>query len=274
MDIHSTIQLYNGVKIPQFGFGVWQAQNGQEAKQAVLWALEAGYRHLDTAAIYHNEESVGDAIQESGVKREDIFLTTKVWNADIRADRVEEAFEESLKKLKTDYVDLYLIHWPVPGFYQMGWKALQRIYKSGRARAIGVSNFKTRQIADLLRYSDCVPMVNQMEFNPHMQDNDVYTLCREHGIVMEAYSPLGCGTLIHDKRICDIAQKYNKSSAQVMIRWLLQKGIVVFPKSVHKERIYQNADVFDFELSRGDMASLNEMNRNIRSGNDPEKFTH
>lgn len=273
MDIKTRIALNNGTSIPQFGFGVWQAEDGNQTYQAVRWALEAGYRHIDTAAIYGNEASVGQAIRESGIPREDIFLTTKLWNAEQRKHRQLAAFEESLQRLGQEYVDLYLIHWPVAEAYLQSWKVLEKIYKSGRAKAIGVSNFKKHHLEALLKEAEIVPAADQMEFNPLMQDEEGLAFCREKGIVYEAWSPLGVGALVGSAGAADIAAKYGKTGPQAILRWILQKGIVVFPKSVHRERIYENADIFDFELSPEDMAAFDAMNRHQRSGADPDAFT-
>jgi diketogulonate reductase-like aldo/keto reductase len=272
MDINSRITLNNRTSIPQFGFGVWQAQNGNEAEQAILWALRAGYRHIDTAAIYGNEESVGKAIRKSGIKREDLFITTKLWNQDMREHKQARAFDVSLKKLNLDYVDLYLIHWPVAGAFKESWKVMEGIYKSGETKAIGVSNFKKHHMEDLLSDCNVVPAVNQMEFNPLIQDNEILEFCKNKGIAFEAWSPLGSGNLIKNKEIELIGKIYGKTGPQAILRWILQKGIIVFPKSVHEDRIKENADIFNFELSDADMHAFDSMNKNQRSGADPDTF--
>lgn len=273
MDIKTTKRLNNGVEIPVFGLGVFKSANGPETEQAVLWALEAGYRHIDTAAVYGNEESVGNAIKKSGIPRNEIFLTTKLWNEDMRKHRQLKAFEESLSRLQLDYVDLYLIHWPVKNVYLESWAVMEDIYRSGRAKSIGVSNFKVSHMNDLLANSNVVPAVNQMEFNPSMQDYDIYNLCREKGIAFEAWSPLGCGKYTSDSEIGEIGAKYNKTAVQTILRWILQKDMIVFPKSVNRGRIIENADIFDFELSAEDCAKIDAMNRNVRTGADPDTFT-
>ena len=270
MNITTKLKMNNGKEIYQFGLGVWQG--GEETKNAILAALKAGYRHIDTAAAYNNEEAVGEAIRESGIPREKLFITTKLWNQDMRDHKVQEAFELSLKKLGLDYVDLYLIHWPVKGEYISSYKAMEKIYKSGKTKAIGVCNFKTHQLQDLLNNIDIIPAVNQMEFNPQMQDNDILNMCNEKGIILEAWSPLGSGACLNDETLKTIAAKHNKSVAQIIIRWLLQKGIVVFPKSVHENRIRENADVFDFELINEEIELINSMNKNLRTGPDPDTF--
>jgi len=276
MDINTTKKLNNGVEIPLLGFGVYQAKEGEEAVNAVRWALEAGYRHIDTAAVYQNEESVGRAIIESGIPRDKIFLTTKLWNDDMRKGRQKEAFEESLKRLKTDYVDLYLIHWPVAGKYKESWKVLEELYQSGKVRAIGVSNFHKSHLDDLLADAKVVPAVNQVECHPWLNQEPLFDYCNKLNIAFEAWSPR-CGTgtgkaLLNDERLKAIAAKYNKSAAQVILRWDLQRGIITIPKSVHKERIFANTDIFDFELSKEDMSIINEMNENKRVGPDPDNF--
>ncbi|MPM35252.1 Glyoxal reductase [bioreactor metagenome] len=270
MDITTKLKMNNGKEIHQFGLGVWRG--GAETKNAVLAALKAGYRHIDTAAVYGNEEQVGEAIRESGIPRDALFITTKVWNEDMRKHTVKAAFELSLKKLGLDYVDLYLIHWPVKDEYIHTYKVLESLYESGKAKAIGVSNFKTHHLQDLLDHTDIVPAVNQMEFNPQMQDNDILKMCTEKGILLEAWSPLGSGACLNDENLKTIGGSHGKSEAQVIIRWLLQKGIVVFPKSVHENRIIENADVFDFTLNDEEMALINGMNKNLRTGPDPDTF--
>lgn len=273
MDINTTKKLNNGVEIPVFGLGVFKSVNGTETEQAVLWALEAGYRHIDTAAVYGNEESVGNAIKKSGIPRNKIFITTKLWNEDMRQHRQLKAFEESLSRLQLDYVDLYLIHWPVKNVYLESWAVMEDIYRSGRARTIGVSNFKVSHMNDILANCNVVPSVNQMEFNPAMQDYDIYNLCREKEIAFEAWSPLGCGKYTSNSKIGEIGAKYNKTAVQTILRWILQKDMIVFPKSVNRERIRENADIFDFELSPADCAQIDGMNQNIRTGADPDTFT-
>jgi len=267
MDINSTITLNNGTKIPRLGIGCWRSPSGDVTKNSVLWALEAGYRHIDTAAIYKNEADVGNAIKESGIARKDIFVTTKLWNTDSRAHRQREAFEESLDRLGLDYVDLYLIHWPVENFVE-----LEKIYRSGRAKAIGVSNFKVHHLQTLLNSAEITPAVDQMEFSPYMQDNEAVDFCRAHGIAYEAWSPLGAGTLLEEPTLVKLSQKYGKSTAQVILRWVLQRDIIVFPKSNHKERIAENADIFDFEISEEDMKLINSLNCGKRTGSDPDTF--
>lgn len=272
LNLKSTITMNNGIKIPRLGFGVYRAAQGDETKNAVLNALEVGYRHIDTASAYGNEESVGEAIKESGLKREEIFLTTKLFNSDMRAHRQMDAFKESLDRLKVDYVDLYLIHWPVPGVYLESWKVLEEIYNKGLAKAIGVSNFLQHHLDDVIANGSIVPAANQVEFSPLWQDNLLIQYCREKNIAFEAWGPLAAGELIGDRTTGDIGAKYGKTGSQVILRWMLQKNIIVFPKTVHKSRMIENADIFDFELSDEDMAIIDNMNRHRRTGPDPDNF--
>lgn len=274
MNIQSTLKLNNGVEIPRLGLGVFRSAPGSDTVNAVRFALEAGYRHIDTAAVYKNEESVGQAVAESGIAREDIFITTKLWTDDIRADRAEAAFDESLKKLKTDYVDLYLVHWPVRDKMLKSWQALEKIYQTGRVRAIGVSNFHEAHLAELLPHASIIPAINQMECHPSLSQLPLQQHCAKHGIAFEAWSPLGGskGELFKDERIAAIGAKYNKSAAQTIIRWHLQRDIVVIPKSVNQSRIIENGDVFDFELTKDDMDELFALNQNHRFGLDPDSF--
>ena len=272
LNLKSTITMNNGIKIPRLGFGVYRAAQGDETKNAVLNALEVGYRHIDTASAYGNEESVGEAIKESGLKREEIFLTTKLFNSYMRAHRQMDAFKESLDRLKVDYVDLYLIHWPVPGVYLESWKVLEEIYNKGLAKAIGVSNFLQHHLDDVIAHGSIVPAANQVEFSPLWQDNLLIQYCREKNIAFEAWGPLAAGELIGDRTTGDIGAKYGKTGSQVILRWMLQKNIIVFPKTVHKSRMIENADIFDFELSDEDMAIIDNMNRHRRTGPDPDNF--
>lgn len=272
MNLQSTRTLNNGVEIPRLGLGVFKSQDGAETEHAVRWALEAGYRHIDTAKAYHNEGSVGKAIAESGIDRKEIFITTKLWNDDMRAGKQREVFEQSLEALRTDYVDLYLIHWPVKEAYVESWEIMVDLYRQGLIRAIGVSNFNEHHLDDVIRATGIVPAVNQIELHPRLTQAPLCAYCEKLGIAPEAWSPLGHGGLIADETLSAIGKKYGKSAAQVMIRWDLQRGIITIPKSVHRERIVQNADVFDFALSDADMAAISAMNRDERTGADPESF--
>ena len=254
MDINSTKTLNNGIKMPILGFGTWKLGKGDEAKQAVLWALEAGYRHIDTAAYYGNESSVGEAIQESGVPREEIFVTTKLWNSD--HDNPRGALEASLSKLGMDYVDQYLIHWPVPPRNQT-WKEFEKFYDEGLCKTIGVSNFSIEEIKELLGLANVKPAVNQIEFNPVAYKPELLDYCQSEDIAIVAYSPLRHAELVDNPVAHGIGNTHSKTPSQVLIRWSLQHGAIVIPKSSHQERIKENAEVFDFELSEEEMEQLN-----------------
>jgi len=269
----STISLANGVEIPQLGLGVFQSKEGREVEDAVNWAFECGYRHIDTASIYGNEKGVGKAIEASGLNREEIFVTTKCWNEDQRQDRQKLAFDESLERLQLDYVDLYLVHWPVEGKYLETYKVLEEIYSEGRAKAIGVSNFLPHHLEDLMGHCEVVPMVNQFEHHAWLQQPRLSEICRENNIVIEAWAPIMKGKSAEDPALVEIGEKYGKGGVQVVLRWLLQNGVVAIPKSVNKDRIISNADIFDFELSADDMASIDAMDRSERLGADPNNFS-
>ncbi|MED4727293.1 aldo/keto reductase [Aneurinibacillus migulanus] len=265
--------LSNGVKMPRVGLGVWKSKEGSEVENAVKAAIKAGYRSIDTAAVYGNETGVGKALQECGVPREELFITTKVWNADQGYDSTLQAFETSLNKLGLEYIDLYLIHWPVKGKYKDTWRALEKLYKEERVRAIGVSNFQPHHLDDLMADSEIKPMVNQVEFHPLLNQKELRAYCKKHEIQMEAWSPLGQGgELLKHPVLIEIGDKYGKTAAQVILRWDLQHEIVTIPKSVHEERIIQNADVFDFTLSAEDMERIDALNEDKRIGPDPDNF--
>ncbi|HEX2866412.1 MAG TPA: aldo/keto reductase [Ignavibacteriales bacterium] len=272
LTINDKAKLNNGVDIPYFGLGVYLSPPGEETYNAVRWALEAGYRHIDTAAFYKNEHDVGRAVKDSHIPREEIFVTTKLWNDDHGYDRTLRAFDESLRKLGFDYVDLYLIHWPVSGLRNDSWRALEAIYKDGRSRAIGVSNYTTSHLKELLNSCKVVPAVNQVEFSPFLYQKGLLKFCRENNVELEAYSPLSRASKLNDPRLKEIAVRYGKTPAQIMIRWALEHKIVVIPKSVHKERIYENADVFDFEISEADMQRLDSLDENYRVAWDPSRI--
>jgi len=271
-NIQGSFELRNGVKMPYLGLGTYQSDNDQEVVDAVKIALQLGYRHIDTAAAYKNEEGVGKGIRESGVDRSDIFLVTKVWNTDQGFEETLKAFEESLKRLGVDYVDLYLIHWPVAGKYKETWKALEHLYAQKKIRAIGVSNFLKHHLEDVM--SDCtvVPMVNQMEFHPHLVQQDLIDFCTDNGIQYESWSPFMQGKVFKLDICVDLVKKYNKSMAQIILRYNLQKGIVAIPKSVHAKRIASNADIFDFKLSTADITFLDGLETGERIGSDPDNF--
>lgn len=274
MNLKTTRKLNNGVDIPILGLGVFQSKDGNETVNAVRWAIEAGYRHIDTATVYGNEESVGRGIIESGIKREELFVTTKLWNTDMRQGTQMEAFEKSLERLKMDYVDLYLIHWPVADKYKESWKILEEIYASGRVHAIGVSNFHQHHLEYLLSDAKVVPAINQIECHPQLSQQPLIDYCEKLGIVCEAWSPLGGtgGNLLEHNVLKKLAEKYHKSVAQIILRWDLQRGIVTIPKSVHRDRIISNADLFDFELNVEDMKIINAINKDLRVGANPDNF--
>ncbi|MCF6137353.1 aldo/keto reductase [Alkalihalobacillus berkeleyi] len=270
--IQETIQLHNGVKMPRLGFGVFKVEEGSEVVESVKTALEAGYRSIDTAAIYRNEEGVGKAIQEANIPREELFITTKVWNKDQGYESTMKAFEDSLEKLGLDYVDLYLIHWPVEGKYKDTWRAIENLYESGKARAIGVCNFNVHHLKDLMEDADVKPMVNQIELHPKLTQREVRTFCRDNNIVVEAWSPLMHGKLLEHPVLKEIGDKYNKTPAQVILKWDLQHDIVTIPKSVNPSRIRENASLFDFSLTNEDMQAIDQLNENERFGPDPDHF--
>jgi len=257
--------------MPYLGLGVFNAKDGVEVINAIHWALDAGYRHIDTAALYNNEEGVGKALRShTVVSREDVFVTSKVWNSDQGYENTLKAFDLSMKRLGFDYLDLYLIHWPVAGKYKDTWRALEKLYDEGRIKAIGLSNFLRHQIEDLMQSAKIRPMVNQVEFHPRLVQQDLINFCHESNIQFEAWSPFRMGEIFKVKELQPIAQKYNKTVAQLIVRWDLQKSIVTIPKSVKKERIISNADVFDFEISAEDIACIDALDRNDRIGADPD----
>lgn len=270
--VQDTTTLYNGVKMPWLGFGVFKVKDGQEAVDAVRTAIETGYRSIDTAKAYNNETGVAQGIRESGIAREDLFITTKVWNSDQGYESTLAAFEASMERLGLDYLDLYLIHWPVKGKYKDTWRALERLHREGRIRAIGVSNFQIHHLEDLMTEATVVPAVNQIELHPLLNQQELRDYCSKHKIQVEAWSPLGQGHLLEHPLLQQIGAKYGKSPAQVILRWDLQNGIVTIPKSVTPQRIRENADLFDFELTPEDIGQINGLNENKRFGSDPDNF--
>jgi len=267
------IRLNGGVEIPQIGLGVWQVDDAQ-APKVVEAAIEAGYRSIDTAAIYGNEEGVGAGIRAAGVPREQLFITTKLWND--RHGSALAAFEESLKRLRLDYVDLFLIHWPTPraNLYIEAWRALIEIKSTGRAKSVGVSNFKIPHLERLIGETGITPSINQIELHPRFQQIAQREFHARHGIVTESWSPLGQGRVMKDPLIAGIAAKHGRTPAQVALRWHIQNGLVAIPKSVTPSRIHENFDVFGFELTRGDMAKIATLDNNRgRIGPDPDLFT-
>lgn len=270
--LSDTVTLHNGVKMPWLGLGVFKVPEGEQVIRAVKAALKNGYRSIDTAAVYQNEEGVGQAIKESGIPRDQLFITTKVWNSDQGYESTLKAFEKSLDKLGLDYLDLYLIHWPVKETYKETWKALEKLYKDGRVRAIGVSNFHVHHLKDLMSEAEIKPMVNQVEYHPHLTQEELRNFCKAEGIQMEAWSPLKKGLLLDEPTIVEIAKSHNKTPAQVILRWDIQTGVVTIPKSVNEDRIIQNGDVFDFELTDEEVKKISALNKNERCGKDPDNF--
>ncbi|MEK3890502.1 aldo/keto reductase [Bacillus sp. FSL K6-3431] len=267
--LEATTVLHNGIEMPWFGLGVWKVENGIEVANAVKVALNNGYRSIDTAAAYKNEEGVGEGIRESGVSRKDIFVTSKIANYDQGYESTLRAFDESLNRLGLDYLDLYLVHWPVPGTYIDTWRALERLYKDGKVRAIGVSNFHAHHL-NSLKESEIKPMVNQVEFHPLLSQIELRSYCKENGIQIESWSPLMQGKILDNELLVDIGKIYEKTPAQVILRWNIQCGVVTIPKSVKEHRIIENADIFDFQLSNEDMERINGLNQNQRVGADPD----
>jgi 2,5-diketo-D-gluconate reductase A len=268
------ITLNNGVRIPQLGFGVYQVPPA-ETKDATLAALEVGYRHIDTAEMYRNEKGVGEAVRESGLDRGEVFVTSKLNNGFHAHDDALKAFDESLEALGFDYLDLFLIHWPLPGIdidFVETWKALEEIYRSGRAKSIGVSNFQPHHLRRLIDETNIEPAVNQIEVHPYLTQDDVRAVNAEHGIATEAYSPIAQGLVLDDPVITGIADSVGRTPAQVVLRWHVQRGDIVFPKSKTRSRIEENFEIFDFELAKSDVALISSLNRDQRTGPDPDVF--
>lgn len=268
--------LNNGVEMPWMGLGVFKVEEGPELVNAVKSAIKLGYRSIDTAAIYGNEEGVGQGIREgiaeAGISREDLFITSKVWNSDLGFESAIQAYETSLQKLGLEYLDLYLIHWPVEGKYKDAWRALEALYKEEKVRAIGVSNFQVHHLEELLKDAEVKPVINQVEYHPRLTQQELKAFCRENGIQLEAWSPLMQGQLLDNEIIAAIAEKHGKSAAQVILRWDLQNGVITIPKSTKEHRIAANASIFDFELSSDEMEQISSLNQNLRVGPDPDYF--
>jgi diketogulonate reductase-like aldo/keto reductase len=269
ISLDSRLPLNDGNSIPALGLGVYQSPAGRVTHESVSYALSVGYRHIDTAAIYGNEADVGRAILDSGIPRSEVFVTTKLWNQQQGYDSALRALERSLALLRMEYVDLYLVHWPVPGKRQDSWRALEKLKADGRARSIGVSNYTVHHLQDLLSNSGTAPAINQVEFSPFLFQQELLAFCTAHRIQLEAYSPLARGQRFRDSTLLDIAKRHQKSPAQIMVRWALELGLVVIPKSVRPGRILENASVFDFELSPMDHERLAALNENLRTDWDP-----
>jgi diketogulonate reductase-like aldo/keto reductase len=265
-----TVELNTGARMPILGLGVYKMSADGEAERAINSAAMMGYRLFDTASAYKNEDAVGRGIRSCGIPREELFVTTKIWNNAQRIGNIEGAFERSLDRLGLDYVDLYLIHWPVPGCYLDTWKVFEDLYRSGRVKAIGVSNFNEFQIDDLLMHSDIVPAVNQIEYHPLFNQDGIRTLCQQNGIAVQAYAPLARGAYLNMDVLRVIAEKYHRSTAQIGLRWILQKGCTVIPKSSHEDRLLENSQIFDFELNESEMDAIDSLNENYRSASIPE----
>lgn len=271
-DVKGTFTLSNGAEMPYFGLGVFKTQNGHEVINAITHALINGYRHIDTAAIYNNEDGVGEAIKKSFIERENIWITSKVWNSKQGYDSTIDAFHESLKRLKTDYLDLYLVHWPVKGKFQETYRALETLYEEGKVKAIGVSNFLEHHLDELMQTAKITPMVNQVEFHPRLVQPNLLDKCKSMGIQFEAWSPLMQGNIFEVAELQKLSNKYNKNIAQVVLRWNLQKGVITIPKSANNERIVSNSEIFDFSLSEEDVKFIDKLDRGMRVGPDPDNF--
>ncbi|MGN4127373.1 aldo/keto reductase [Lysinibacillus sphaericus] len=272
MNLQSTKVLTNGVEMPGLGLGVYKMTEREETLQAIDHALKVGYRAVDTASLYGNEVEVGEAIRHSGVYREEIFVTTKVWNNDQGYDETLRAFEVSLKKLNMEYLDLYLTHWAVPQTFEETYRAIERLYDEKLIRATGVSNHHEHHLQKLLAKANIAPMVNQVEVHPYLQQDALKTYCTKHGIALTAWSPLGRGGVLDDPTILEIGQELGKTAAQVVLRWHLQNGTIIIPKSVTPSRIEENGQIFDFELTQAQMTQMASLNLNKRFGQDPDNF--
>ena len=270
LNINTKVKLNNGVEMPLLGLGTWELSEGETIIDAVRLAIGNGYRHIDTARIYGNEKGVGKglklSLEEQGINREDIFVTTKLWIDSFKYEKALKAFDRSLNNLGLDYVDLNLLHWPEPTYRQEAWKALESILKEGKTRSIGVSNFYQNHLDELLSGADIIPVINQVEFTPYLYLKELKEYCEDKGINLEAYSPLTRGKKLKDQKLLNIAKKYNKSSAQILVRWGLQHNIVEIPKSSKEGHIIENSKIFDFTISEDDMATLDTFNENFYVG--------
>ncbi|AAK79919.1 diketogulonate reductase-like aldo/keto reductase [Clostridium acetobutylicum] len=272
LDINSFTVLNNGVKMPWLGFGTYKIEYEESSVDYIKTALKVGYRHLDTAAVYGNEPIVGKAVKESGIPRNEIFITSKVWNNKHGYDKTLKAFEDTLKRLDTDYLDLYLIHWPKT-LNKETWKALEKLYKDGRVRAIGVSNFKVHHLEEILEDCEIVPMVNQVEYHPQFPQTEVHEFCKKNKIQLESWGPLMQGKIFDIPLMKELSLKYGKTISQIALRWDLQMGVVTIPKSINENRIKENCDLYDFEISKEDMKKIESLNTGVRIGHDPDTIT-
>ena len=275
--MNNTITLNNGIEMPKLGLGVFRVEDSKELVNALKVAIKNGYRSIDGAAIYGNEEAMGEGIREgikeAGISREDLFITSKVWNADLGYESTIAAYESSLKRLGLDYLDLYLIHWPVAGKYKEAWRALEYLYKEGRVKSIGVSNFQVHHLQDLLSDAEIKPVINQIEFHPYLTQEKLRNFCIDNNIQVEAWSPLMADNgLLENEILKEIANKHNKTTAQVVLRWDLQSQVVTIPKSTNERRLIENIDIFDFSLSKEDMEKIDSLNKDLRVGPDPDNF--
>ncbi|MYL30682.1 MULTISPECIES: aldo/keto reductase [Halobacillus] len=274
MGIRSNAVLSNGVEIPRVGLGVYKMEDGKEVQQAVQSAVDLGYRHIDTASFYENEAGVGEGIKACGVPREELFITTKVWNDEQGYDETLEAFDRSLDKLGVETLDLYLIHWPVPGKFKDTWKALEKLYHDGRVRAIGVCNFMEHHLDELMEDAEVTPMVNQVEFHPALYQEELADYCYQKGIQLEAWAPLARGRYFDAAILKQLAENYHKTPAQIILRWHLQHDIAAIPKSSNPERQKENFDVFDFDLKSDEMLRIDELHSGDRIGKHPDEFDY
>ncbi|MCM3609946.1 aldo/keto reductase [Planococcus sp. MERTA32b] len=270
--LQDTVELNNGVKMPVMGLGVFKVEDGTTVVESVKAAIKNGYRSIDTASIYGNEIGVGQGIKESGVPREELFITSKVWNSDHGFESTLAAYETTLEKMGLEYLDLYLIHWPGQDKYVETWKALEKLYKDGKVRAIGVSNFHIHHLENILEAGEFKPVINQVEYHPHLSQVELREFCEKENIQLEAWSPLKKGELLKDAEIQRLAEKHKKTPAQIILRWDIQNNVITIPKSIKEHRIIENADIFDFSLDAEDIEAINALNINDRSGSDPDAF--
>ena len=266
-------KLNNGIEIPALGLGVFRMDNEKEAYNSVRKAIDLGYRHIDTAMVYENEAPIGRAIRESGVSREEFFVTTKLWNQDIVNGNEQKAFETSLRTLALDYVDLYLVHWPIKDKYVTVWSEMEKIYQSGKARAVGVSNYQESHLHEIINLKSLIPAVNQIELHPYLSQEPLVEFCTQHNIHIESWSPLCANknNLLQEPSLIKIGEKFMKTAAQVVLRWNIERGLIVIPKSSHPKRQAENIDVFDFELTVEDMQKIDLLNKDMRVGPHPDE---